>query len=328
MTDLPTAFTWEAPANRDGFDLIEVRGLEIPGGACEAIRPAPVNQRHYRPFDEETGLFLTLADTPADAEEILRFANTYGRLGVGAWLPGEAGEGGVVSLGDYGLKEGDRTLRFADVQLETISAWQWYIRWMNGLTGLWHMARLGDTGVMSRFFIWDSAGVSFFKLPALSQFSPREGRGRLLTTAQLRAAGVERGDLVGAAYVVLGEALSGQLTQAPTGLGWDPEKRQPFLSPQVRDLWSAICLQFAAAVAGDKSFEQCRSCGKWFELAPGVNRAGRLTCSATCRQRVYRGRMERARELHAEGRTVKEIAREVGSSVAAVRRWVAGRKED
>jgi hypothetical protein len=67
-----------------------------------------------------------------------------------------------------------------------------------------------------------------------------------------------------------------------------------------------------------------------FRLQPGVNRANRLTCSQTCKQYLHNRRVQRARTLHAEGRTFRQIAKELQvkpqgnkSSVAMVRSWIA-----
>jgi transposase len=60
---------------------------------------------------------------------------------------------------------------------------------------------------------------------------------------------------------------------------------------------------------------------------PGVNRANRLSCSASCRQRGHRLRVKRAQELHAQGMTPREIAKVIGSGVKSVKHWIARRKE-
>ena len=84
-----------------------------------------------------------------------------------------------------------------------------------------------------------------------------------------------------------------------------------------------MCLQFALALACDKHYQRCASCGKWYELLPGVNRADRQTCSQLCRTRLYRQRMEQARALHAEGKTARAIARALDAKVDAVTKWIA-----
>jgi hypothetical protein len=323
MADLPLAFTWEAPANRDGFDLVEVPLPDAPlAPVCQALKPAPVTQRRYRVFEEETGLFRTLADTPGGAAEILRFANTYGLLGIGTAVPAEE----VGAHGETILYPHTALLPLKGKGWETVPNWRLHIRWLRALVDLWDLARAGGVDALGRALAWDDAGVTLPDLPSCELFW-RDKRRRILPTAKLRGYGVGRGDLAGAAHAVLTAVLNTQLLRAPTALVWDPGLRRPSLGTQVDSLWGAVCLQFAAAIAGDKNYGKCKGCGRWFELAPGINIASRLTCSAACRQMLYRGRVDRARELHAEGKSATEIAQEVGSSVEAVRRWVAGKKE-
>jgi hypothetical protein len=91
-------------------------------------------------------------------------------------------------------------------------------------------------------------------------------------------------------------------------------------------LLDAIYLQFAYAIDGNKRQRQCQVCRRWFELSPGINRADRLTCSDSCRVRQTQERRTRARQLRAEGKTAKQIAREIGSKVDKVKEWLANQK--
>src|SRR5262249_41673165 len=87
--------------------------------------------------------------------------------------------------------------------------------------------------------------------------------------------------------------------------------------------------QFAAALHGAWPFKECAYCHKFLRLEPGVNRANRLTCSHTCKQYLYNRRIESARQLHAQGRTVRQIAKELNvkphgkkSSLEIVKTWI------
>jgi DNA invertase Pin-like site-specific DNA recombinase len=57
------------------------------------------------------------------------------------------------------------------------------------------------------------------------------------------------------------------------------------------------------------------------ELAP-ANRAERQPCSDPCRVPAYRARQEQARELASAGKTAREIAKELGSTVDTVKKWI------
>jgi hypothetical protein len=308
MFELPRGFVWQAPLNRNGFAVEEVAS-RAPDSRLESnhvLVPKGVEQRTYRPFEEETGLFLTLAKTPATTEGVLGFANRYGRLGFGHWLPAEDG----MSLILGGRED-----------LESLPAWRHSIQWLGALVRLWETVKAGDTRALTKLVRWGGSGVS---VDGLSALTPRMmHRGPLIATQALRASGVEKPDVLAAAHVVLAEALTLAMPSGPLSLAWDPARRRVVWAPlSLESLWDAICLQFAAAVEGNKDYQECQGCGRWFELAPGVNRAGRLTCSDSCRQKVFRERRALARRLVDEGVPIREIARRLGSSVDTVSRWV------
>ena len=105
-------------------------------------------------------------------------------------------------------------------------------------------------------------------------------------------------------------------------LSWNAAAKGGEVHAVPRTLFAALCLQFALALAGDKNYQRCVSCGKWFELLPGVNRADKQTCSQTCRTRVYRQRKQRALALHVEGKTARAIARELDAKPDVVTMWI------
>jgi hypothetical protein len=102
----------------------------------------------------------------------------------------------------------------------------------------------------------------------------------------------------------------------------DPRTGKLALQVVPENLLGAMWLQLAEAIGGGKQFRQCDRCGAWFEVS---GRVDRKLCSDACRSAAYRARQERARQLAAEGKGLSAIARELGSDVKTVRRWVAGR---
>jgi hypothetical protein len=96
--------------------------------------------------------------------------------------------------------------------------------------------------------------------------------------------------------------------------------------PVPNDLLGAVWLQFAQTVGGDKGFRRCSQCGLWFELAPEGGRKTKQFCSGTCRARAHRTRQEKIWELHRQGKRAKEIADEVGTDLATVKKWVKQRR--
>lgn len=115
------------------------------------------------------------------------------------------------------------------------------------------------------------------------------------------------------------DALRGQ---AEYRMVWDTGKQRPVSRVQPLDLWACICLQFSFAIDGGKPYHRCPVCGRRFELGPGVNRAHKTFCSGSCRTRATRQKQQEARRLAAEGKTVRQFAKAVGSKVDKVEGWI------
>jgi hypothetical protein len=88
----------------------------------------------------------------------------------------------------------------------------------------------------------------------------------------------------------------------------------------LRDFMSG---QLFLSLLSGRKYQRCTTCDKWFQLAPGVGRADKTACSDSCRFMAYRRRRQRALELHAEGWSIKRIAKEIGSDVGKVKEWVS-----
>src|SRR5215469_5959871 len=96
-----------------------------------------------------------------------------------------------------------------------------------------------------------------------------------------------------------------------------PEEAQvypnyPNCTLALRNLLVGLWLQFAQAVAENKSYARCKECETWFETSIPGTRKTRVYCSDTCKVKAYMERKDRAVRLKAEGKTVKQIAHELG----------------
>jgi hypothetical protein len=89
-----------------------------------------------------------------------------------------------------------------------------------------------------------------------------------------------------------------------------------------RHLLGALWLQFALAVGGEKEYRACPSCRGWFELSPETAKKSKMYCKEACRSRAYRDRKCRAQELAAEGKRPAEVAKELGTDVKTVKKWL------
>ncbi len=101
---------------------------------------------------------------------------------------------------------------------------------------------------------------------------------------------------------------------------------QPALHIVPSTLGGAMWLQFAQAIAGNRQLRQCKVCDRWFALSPEIARTSKYYCSEACRSRAYRARKERARQLAADGKTPKKIAKELGCKLATIEEWLKHRK--
>ena len=109
---------------------------------------------------------------------------------------------------------------------------------------------------------------------------------------------------------------------------WNPgEDQLPSLCPKPKDLQTALWVQFADAVQNNTEFRRCRVCNKWLAIARGEHRTNRGFCSSACRSKLYRQRQDQARQLFADGKSMEDIATELESDLATVRRWITGRKD-
>jgi hypothetical protein len=300
-------FRWRRREKGPGFQWIRgQQGKEILVGPPDDDLPT------YEPLVEATGLFLTFAGLDGGKEGFLRFANTYGRLGTYHILVPELGE--------------------------PFYEWERNHRWMQFL------AKLRSQCIKSRpqlgeIVTWDRDEVVFHFPQIDSSTDTWRQRGYLRQRLQNRR-GLplfNPGERIGPARWFLVFALEMWLRELD-GLGkpiaarmiWSEEERRPRFVFGPSTLLGAMVCQFAAAVHGGWPFKECAHCHKFFRLAPGINKANRITCSITCKQYLHNGRVARAHQLHDAGRTVRQIVKELNvkalrgkSSIEIVRAWIA-----
>jgi hypothetical protein len=215
------------------------------------------------------------------------------------------------------------------------------INWLRYLVTIWDLARARDKAALERFVRWKGKTIIFDGLPKErpdfttifdTAFNVEPSNGA--TCADVEAdilvvwnehleAILERGNPIQPAMLLCQAALNFDLQdRVNVCLVWDPRSGRP--GPQIvaGDLWGAILLQFANAIAGDRQYQRCPGCGRWFELTPEQNRADKQTCSGSCRTSIHRRRQRLAVQLHADGKSPREIAKELGSKVEHVKRWI------
>jgi hypothetical protein len=296
--------------------------------------PKSGGTRWYEPFQDEPALFRKFADMPPSPEYILQFANEYGNLGEF----------------ERELGPGETSLGMRIVKAEPLIGWVGMIRSMRQAVSLWDLAMDGDMEALEERMFWEE-NLVVYRPPSLSKLlgahqdrwnfwigieppDPHvelfDDRYVLRNSEHDQSQSVRLfGDIVAAALFTVQRIIN------PWLIG-DPDRRGPFLRldmeieskrPRLRhwpsNLATALWLQFATAVSENRRYHLCKECGRWFEVPRRGGRISREYCSNSCRTIAYRGRQEKARQLHSEGKPLKEIAQELGSDVKTVKGWIS-----
>jgi hypothetical protein len=291
----------------------------------------------YHPLEEERGLFRAFAQSEPTYSGLMQFVNCYGSLGVFEY---EDLFGKVTDA--QGRTKGDDKSALG----LTISDWVGHLLWMKDMVALWDLVREQDVDGLAERVRYSAEEVSAFYRIRPEDWNRRDDSPSTFdspeTVALSRGGGpawrrvwtrkqnpevfrlFEAGDLVRAALLVLQAELGTVVSDLVRPVfAWNTERARPTMMSLPCSLFGAICLQLAQAIEGNRNFIACPVCGKWFELAPGLNRADKQVCSPPCRMRAYRQRQERARQLAAEGKDARAIAKELGSDVATIKGWIS-----
>lgn len=299
--------------NIPGFDASKPHRFLTSGPlrGSQTVRP-------YNPLDE-SGLFRTFAATQPTAAAILNFANDYGALGEPTYLigvpPGEPGTSAIVMRGD-GQPVG---------RGEPLEAWVYEILRMRQTLDLWDFHQAGDLDALGQHIRWtDGRRVEYVSHPGVRLPVPAAKSSRppapymvvVETIAEdaaleLFTPGDVKGPTLWHIQRVINDHLSGRVSPR---LLWNRDEERPRLRFRPASLIGVLWLQFAQAVDGGKTYRQCESCGKWFELSPDVARKHRIYCSDACRTRAYRKRVEHSVGAIKEGPQRREGAQDRGKA--------------
>ena len=238
-------------------------------------------------YSPEAGLFLALAALEPHLDQIIEFANHYGMLTGGVWL---RLDGSLVSG-------------------EPPELWHDAIRDLSLAVRMWELIKTGDTSELGQYIKWaDSSGVRFERpadnasatgfqgtipwLPGVVFDGTEELKdGRWIATRETNPALLETfqvGDLLGPAWYQLQHMVNEKLdSNVSARLLWDHKQLSMHQVP--RDLISALWLQFARAIEGNREYQQCEECRNWFEVSsPDGGRKDKRFCNTACRARFWR----------------------------------------
>jgi len=299
---------------------------------------------NFETYSPPLNLFLLFAETRDTKEDIKRFADGYGLLGLndseGAVVLAIEPEKGVVGTG------------------EMLSAWRRELCEMRRAVRLWSAlreAQSGDVTVLSEHIRWPRNDLVYYDSHPDRPIPPET---RLLgilgpyqkvrtddKTDDLRTFAVIASkthnpewlrcfrvdDCLMPAKYYLQRNVNQQLkTRVSPQLLGNVRRNRPdtlalFFVPQ--SLLGLMWLQLAEAVNGNRGYRQCSACKTWMVISPegSGQRSSRFTCSNACRMKVYYGRIVEAQRLAQQGRSIPEIAQRLNTTHEKVRGWIERR---
>jgi hypothetical protein len=279
-------------------------------------------KKQYAPLRSDTGLFRIFASIPLTREGILQFANEYGLLGIGKPL--------------Y-WPSPNEPKQILPICGETHQDWVQQIDQMRRAVDIWDMERTNDVVGLNRYIFWKDAefakdgsvkclkGWRYDSHPDLPVTKHAPGRIRQLIEPVLDLFKAQ--DVHMPALFLIQRWINDHLEGAVSPcLLYDPNRGKRVLRFLPHNLLGAFWLQFAQAIDGDKEYRACRECGKWFEISLDAFRTSRVFCSDPCKSKDYRKRKDLARQLRAEGRSVKDIAKELDTDAETIKKWASKRK--
>jgi hypothetical protein len=336
-------FIWEKPGRGDGY---EWAGPPSSRSRMLLTQRKGVVFVQYAPLREATGLFRDFADAEPTPEGVLKFANGYGCLGVPDDPVGP--QSGWESLYSWrlrilmmrGLIMLWEALRDGSVdQLRRLIRWDGNdaVRFIPPPELASYYAEMEEP--LERHIPAERRNVAYWDLPPDLLYFGEVGSpwdGCQLIASRTRnpnlLAQFIPGDPVGPARAHLLGIVNDCIARGKVQprLHWSDREKRLVYQALPETLFGAMYLQLLLAIDGDRQYKRCRVCGRSYEVAggrnKGISRRDRETCSNACRIRAYRERQEKARLLHAQGKSAKEIARELGTDSKTIREWIARRK--
>lgn len=263
MSDQLNQFSWTGAVA--GYRILGLKADREPSQRPYLTSAVPIGGRYegFR-YSPEAGLFIKLAQLKPRQDQIIEFANQYGMLTGGVGLD-------LDDLVVYG---------------EPLELWTRGIADLSIAYRLWELIKTGATSALSQYIKWrENSGVRF-DLPG-----HRGGRWIAMRETNLDLLQTFRpGDLIGPAWHQLQYMVNEKLDGNVSGrLLWDSSHTRLGLYQVPKDLISALWLQFARAIDGDREYVQCEECRNWFEVSsPDGGRKDKRFCSTACRARFWR----------------------------------------
>lgn len=263
-----------------------------------------IEEKRYSPLCVPE-LFERLARTEPTDEGILTFANQFGLLGVEQ----------PIDLLDT---EGD--IRYG----ETFHDWESKIRAIRIAVSLWRVVQ-NDQAALRDHFTWRSDG----KLHGWEfVWKEKDSYGKLRHFIPSGPRTRATDDITRAAKIVIGRmADEVLLDQCATRLLWSQAQNKLVVRIVPKSLLGAAWWQFSRAVVGEIKYKTCKACPKPMEISlDGISHyKNREFCSSACKQRFYREKVKKAKELHKQGVSVRKIADQLETERETVKGWLSNK---
>ncbi len=216
-------------------------------------------------YSPSSGLFRNFAELEPQQDQILDFASQWGMLTAGSW----------IALKNKATGAG-----------EPLDVWKTEIADLSLAVRVWDLITTEDTTGLGQYFRWQDTSGVLFELPnhrGGRWIAARETNPALLETLPV-------GDLIRPAWYQLQHILNNKLDgHVSARLLWNTSHTRLSLYQVPKDLISALWLQLARAIDGDRKYLQCEECRNWFEVSsPDGGRKDKRYCSTACRARDWR----------------------------------------
>jgi hypothetical protein len=275
--------------------------------------------RIFYPLKEETGFFRMFAEIEPNPEGILAFANRYGNLMF---------HGCSVLVWQEEVLAMRRALRVWDLlDGNDVAGLREQFRWRKFADLVWDfpdLRCLESYCNKDQWLIFDShPHMAAGKRPPFPDRRAIEAITRRQLPQQEWDNLLKKRDPAAAANAYLRLVIHPRFkAYVGSTLSWVGDRSLAW-EPVPKNLLGAIWLQFQGGIAASKKYHTCLGpgCRKWFEVSPGVTRSDARYCTEKCRVRAYQNRRKRALEMWDEGKSDKQIAKELGTHVETVQGW-------
>lgn len=291
-------FRWDV--DLDGYTVLETTEIDLfrpaigPRRYLTHAKPRTGREQYlakvYSPLVTQPGLFREFADLALTEPAVLAFANRYGLLG------------GAVTKA---IRPDPSNATSQDsVWGEAVAEWFAEIVFLRNAARLWDWLSNGDYASLGRHIKWRNASVSYDSTPEVDGSEPPAQMHSLIASPllddelfrQLRP-----GDLTLPTLLEIQRQVNERLRKGISPqLLIDGSKASLAMYFVPSSLIGAMWLQLSEAIAGHKTYRDCRQCGHIFELRPDTARTNRVYCSNACKTKAYRLRPRRAPTTSAE----------------------------